>query len=107
MATQVPFVYKDSYGYRMTFTLDPTASGRLADTTALVLRISDTDGDVEERELTGDNISDRTLGVVFYDVQEGDFTEVGNYLLELIDVTPGRFIPTEVRKLKVKDILEV
>ncbi len=100
------FVYKDSYGYRMTFTLDPNATGALSDTTDLLLRIKPPAGSVIEHQLTDENISDVSLGVVFYDVVPGDFAQEGDHFLEIIDVTPGRFIPAEIKKLSVKPIIE-
>jgi len=95
-----PFVYQDSFGYRLTFNTGQSLEG----STNFELKIKG-ETSTETRELTEDNILDVDEGTIFYDVQDGDFPEVTTYLLQLIDTTPGRYLPSEVRKLKVKDTL--
>jgi hypothetical protein len=102
---QKPFIYKGSYGFKLHLTLDPDKTGKLADATNFILRIKPPTGVTVDKELTDANIVDVTIGKIFYDVVDGDFDLVGDYQLEVIDVTPGRYLPTEIKKLAVKDTL--
>src|SRR5688572_21961519 len=105
MAKTTPFVYKGAYGFKLTFTLDPDATGRLADTTSMLLKIKPPTGVTLNRPMDQTNIIDVTTGKVSYDVVAADFALVGEYQLQIFDDTPGRFIPTEIKKLQSKDVL--
>lgn len=100
MADPVPFVFQDSFGYRITFNTGQSLEG----STAFELKINDGTSTVT-KNLTASNILDADAGTVFYDVQDGDFPLVGTYFLQLIDATPGRYLPSDIKKLKVKDTL--
>ena len=105
MAKTTPFVYKGAYGFKLTFTLDPESTGRLEDTTSMLLKIKPPTGSTLEKNLDETNIIDVTTGKIFYDVAQGDFALVGEYQLQVFDDTPGRYIPTEIKKLQSKDVL--
>lgn len=100
MADATPFVYQNSFGYRLTFNTGQSLEG----VTNFQLKIKGSTTTVS-RDLTDANILDVEAGTVFYDVEDGDFDEVTTYLLQLIDSTPGRFLPSQQKKLKVKETL--
>ena len=100
MPTKIPFIYQNSYGFKLTF----NTGQDLSITTNLLLRIKSPSTTVS-RDLTVTNIQDAIKGIVFYDVIVGDFTLDGLWELQLIDNTPGRFIPSDVKKLIVKKVL--
>jgi hypothetical protein len=101
MAEAKPFIYKNSFGFRITINVQ---EGKLDTTTNLLLRIKGT-GPVVEKNLTIENIIDVAKGTVVYDVVEDDFPTAGEYTLQLFDNTPGRFIPSDPKKLMVKDTI--
>lgn len=101
MAT--PFIYQNSFGFSLSWDADIA----LDTTTSLLLEVQAPDQTIVQKDLTLSNISDAEAGIVTYLVQEGDFTQEGTYLLQIIDNTPGRFIPSEIKKLKVKRTLQI
>lgn len=97
MATSLK-IYQYSFGFKLKINVGPDA---LATTTDMELHIKQPSGSVLVRELTSDNIIDREAGDVEYDVDDTDFDISGSYSVMLIDVTPGRYLPSDPIKIKV------
>lgn len=104
MAAKVTEIYQNSYGFKITLTVGP---GKLDTTSAMALRIKRPDATVVSRSLAAETITSVTDGTVVYTVVDGDFPLVGVYNLQLIDVTPGRFLPSNIIILKATTTLGV
>jgi hypothetical protein len=99
---QIPTIQQNAYGFR----LNLRTGIPLLDTQELELNIQPPTGTMIKRRLYDDNIVDRAKGVVGYDVQVGDFKETGTYKIQLIDVTPGRRLPSRIARFKVVSNLQ-
>jgi hypothetical protein len=100
---QIPTIQQNAYGFR----LQLRTGIPLLDTTELELKISPpAPADIITRSLYDDNIVDRQKGIVGYDVQQGDFAVTGTYKIQLIDVTPGRHLPSRIVRFRVVSNLQ-
>jgi hypothetical protein len=102
MPTETIKIYQSSFGFKIRFDV---VDGSLDSTSNMQLRIKPPTGSVVSKELSSANITDVAAGIVEYDVVEGDFPQVGTYILQLIDTTPGRFLPGDPIKIKTLAII--
>ena len=92
----IPEVQQSAVGFRLTFqTKIP-----LTDTTSMKL-IMKVGSDKKEITLDESNISDPNVGTVVYTTKDGDLDIVGTYTVQIIDTTPGVFLPSLKSKFKV------
>lgn len=80
-----------------------TTGVNMTNTTNLKLVIRKGDGTKIERDLTSSAITNAPTGTIAYTVQEDDLDVDGEYGIQLIDTTPGKFVPSVVQKF---DVLE-
>jgi hypothetical protein len=93
-------MFKGSVGITLTFqTKIP-----LTNTTDMKLKLK-VGATLIERDLTEANIN-TTTGDVTYTTQEGDLDIVGKYKGQVIDVTEGVYIPSQIFEFKVVDNVE-
>lgn len=86
-------IYTGTYGFRITI---PTGRD-LTYSTDFELKIQKPDRTVLTKALTDDNIvTPKSAGNVFYDAEDGDFSVVGAYKLQLFDQTGTGNIPSDV-----------
>ena len=76
----------------------------LNETTDIDLVLKD-DERREVKHLTADNITNRTTGEISYTMATGDLSVVGNYQVQVIDVSDGVFLPSDIEKFKVVENL--
>ena len=74
----------------------------LTDTTDMILVLAKSAKVRKQSPLTASNISKPATGEIFYITQEGDLPEPGDWFGQVIDVTAGRFIPSEVFEFTVE-----
>ncbi len=93
----IPVFQKDSYGIIFSF----QTGIDLSDTTSLKLTIVRADGSYFERTLADMSITNAALGNVTYEIQDGDFNLTGKYKGQLVDNSPGRYLPSKIFEFKV------
>jgi len=99
MATKDKEVQKDSYGFIISF----TTKANMSTTTSLKMRIRKGSSPVIEHGIDISNIIDPPTGKVNYIVEEGDFDTVTTVKMQIVDDTPGRYLPSTPIKIRVKD----
>ena len=94
----IPTFQKDSYGIVFSF----QTGIDLSDTTSLKLTIVRlADGSYFECTFADMTITNAALGNVTYIIQEGDFNLTGKYKGQLVDNSPGRYLPSKIFEFKV------
>lgn len=88
----------NSYGIRLTIETGTNLSG----SSALTLKMKRPNGTLVERELDTAAMLELAQGRIIVDFIEGDFPVVGTYSLQIFDTSPGRFIPSDIVKFKVR-----
>ena len=91
-------IQQDTVGLR----LNMVTGADLTDTTDMILVLAKSAKVRKEIPLTASNISNPATGEVFYITQVGDLPEPGDWFGQIIDVTAGRFIPSEVWEFTVE-----
>lgn len=96
----IPEIRQNSIGFVFTFSThtDLTSSTNLQ----LIIKTSSSR---KVKNLTTANITNAANGEVSYTAQEGDLSDLGSYSLQIIDVTDGIFLPSDVMKFKVVENL--
>jgi hypothetical protein len=57
---------------------------------------------VQEAPVDGESITDAENGVIDFIIPENFFKEIGEYELQVVDVTEGRYVPSRIIHIEVK-----
>ncbi len=74
----------------------------LIEATSVWVKIARPSGSFVERLIPVVDITNSVDGVVSVPILDGDLTELGDYHIQVIDKTPGRFIPSSIVKFSVE-----
>jgi hypothetical protein len=89
---------KDAFGFIMNF----KTNTNMETTTSLLVRIrKQGSNEVTEHHLNASAIVDIPTGSVNFVVEDGDLDTLGNTKIQIVDDTPGRYIPSSIAHFKV------
>lgn len=88
----------NAYGFRAQ--IDTGLS--LRDAQSVWVKIQRPDNTIIERAIASADITDPAGGIVSLPILQGDLTQVGWYHIQVIDRTPGRFLPSGILRFTVE-----
>lgn len=100
LKVETPEIRQNAIGFVFTFRTNTD----MTNTTDLKLIIKN-DSSRKEKVLTTTNITNPANGEVSYAAQDDDLSTLGIYQFQLIDVTNGVFLPSDIMKFKVVENL--